>query len=351
MCPKGPLVLALILTTVLNAPHGGAAEPAAIAPSTPQPVAEPLIDRIDRYHEAASSYIVEVGEGMDGWLARQFRDPSARSARKKALLVPPEESEGSQMTLSPFLFYRDGEDLKFGLQARGKLRLPRFSERLELVFDSDSDDTSLTPEASRAGDLGLRRHDDNSAASLRYRLPEDWKFKPSLEAGLKFKPEPVPRLGLRLRLQQRCAPLCRRLTQSFFWDRSDGLGSRSTLEVEQFKPDQYMRRVSASALWTESRNGFEGVISAQGFKFLNGRRAIGVKASVSGPLGSSGRVDLYSSHLVWRSRLHRDWAFLEIEPGVDWPRERDFDAVPLIRVKLDLIIGDFIVGPNGNGAR
>lgn len=347
MWRRVPIVVALMTVAPLGPAHPALAEPDPIPPTVPRPVGEPVLNKLDRYHQSASSYVVGFGEGMDGWLSNRFRDPDARAGGDSPPLVNREDSDSSQMTLSPFIYYRDGDDLKVSLQARGKLRLPRFSERLELVFDSDDNERTITPESSRAGDLGLRRKDD-STASLRYRLSDDWKFKPSIEAGLKFKPEPTPRLGLRLRVKRRFEWFDSRFTQSLFWERGEGLGSRSTLDLEQFEKERYLRKITTGLLWTEESDGAQGSLALQGFKYLSGRRAIGMKLGVNGPLEPSAHIDLYSAHLVWRQRLHRDWVFLEIEPGVDWPRDRDYDATPLVRIKLDIILGRF-ADPNGNG--
>ncbi len=352
MAPRLHFVSAWPLVLVLCVAQRAAAGPDQIAPSTPAPAEESLLQQLDRYHEAASSHVVSFGEGMDGWLARRLSEPPSTGEKDHARLIPREESEGSegsQITVSPSIFFRESDGLKFSLQARGRLRLPRFSERLELVFDSDDDDRTVTPESSRGADLGLRRGDD-STASLRYRFAEDWKFKPSIEAGLKFKPEPTPRLGLRLRLKRHFALLDARLTQSLFWDRGEGYGSRTTIGLEQYERDRYLRRFTTSLLWTEESEGAQGALSLQGFKYLSNRRAIGLKLGLNGPVEPSARVDLYSAHLVWRQRLHRDWVFLEIEPGVDWPRDRDYDAAPLIRVKLDLLFGRQFDSNGGGGA-
>mgnify|MGYP005856403609 CR=1 FL=1 len=324
------------------------ADPKPIAPSHPAPLSEPLGKKIDRYHEAASSYIIEMGEGMDGWLSNRLREPAIQKDKLAPPLIPREEPEGSLLTLSPFVFYREGDNLEVSMRAHARLRLPRFSERLELVFDSDDDERTVTPESSRSAELGFRRGDDTTA-SLRYRLTERWKFQPSVEVGLKFKPEPTPRLGLRMRIKRRFEQFDSRLTQSLYWERGEGIGSRTALSLEQCEKERYLRRISTDLLWTQERDEIQGSLGLLGFKFLSGRRALGVKLGLSGPVEPDARVELYNAYLVWRQRLHRDWVFLEIESGVDWPRDRDFEAAPLIRVKLDILIGDFIPGPNGNG--
>lgn len=344
--------IASVLLTASAAYASNTTHRLPIAPSRPRPVEPDWIETVDRYHDAASSYVVAFGEGMDGWLARRFQTPENRLKRQRPnLLYDPQQlmdAKGSRVVVSPALELQEADGASFGLRIKGRLMLPRFSDRLELVFDSDDDLTDVAPDLPLPREIGLRPSDEGSA-SLRYRLSDDLKFKPSLEAGLKFKPEPVPRLGLRLRLNTRRTWITTRLTQTFFWESQEGWGERTIFDLERARRDRYLCRLSSSVLWTENSDGLQGGQTFQYFRYLSGRRAIGLKLGAFGPLEPSAYVETYSAHLVWRRRVHRQWLFLELEPGIDWPRDRNFDATAIFRVKLDIIIGDWFENENGNG--
>jgi len=315
-----------------------------IAPSR-QNTGREFLDALDRYHEAASSYVIGFGEGMDGWLSNRFRDPETRGrTRQIPLVYDPQlldDIDGSRVILSPIFDFREKQGLSPGLKAKGRLRFPQLSERIDLIFDSDFDDTDVTPAVARANDTGLRSG-DAGAATLRLRLPDEFKFRTSIEAGLKFKPEPVPRLGVRLRLSKNGDWFNSRFTQTFFWETEDGWGERSSLDFEQIKPNAYLRRLSTSVLWSEGTDGVRGGQTLQLYRFLSNRRAIGLKLGVEGPLEPSVHVERYSTRVSWRQKVHRDWMFIEFEPGIDWPRDEDYEAVAVFRVKLDIVIGDWL---------
>lgn len=319
--------------------------PAPVSPSVPRPEPNSFIDAIDRYHDAACSYVLGFGEGMDGWLAKRFRDPTRPAKEDHPPLVYDLDqlvnADGSRIVVSPIIDFREADGASLGLKVSGKLKLPRLSERLDLVFDSDYDETDLTPELTKARDVGLRSGDDG-AASLRLRLDDNLKIKPSIEAGLKFKPEPVPRIGLKLRLANKNPEFTTRATQTFFWEREDGWGERTTFDVERGAKDEYLARLGTSLLWSEGSDGVRAGQTLQLYRFLSHRRAMGVKFGVYGPLEPSAYIETYSARLAWRQRVHRDWLFLEIEPGIDWPRDRDYEATPLVQVKLDIIFGDWV---------
>lgn len=304
-----------------------------------------FINTVDRYHEAASSYVVGLGEGMDGWLDKKLQSPNAPSPDYRTPLLYDAEhlahAEGSQIILSPTFTRSETRGTVLGLRTRGRLALPRVSDRLDLVFDSDRDDKDLTPDVMNANDTGINSGAD-AQASLRYVLSKRMRLKPSLEAGLKFKPAPVPKLGLRLRLEHGEPSFTSRLTQKFYWESDDGFGERTTFDFEHGEKNNYLHRLSTAVLWAESSDGVQIGQTLQLYKFLSKRRAAGIKMGWHGPLEPHAYVEEYSAHLYWRQRMHRNWLYLSAEPGLDWPKENGFKTSLFVQVAIEIVIGDWI---------
>ncbi len=55
---------------------------------------------------------------------------------------------------------------------------------------------------------------------------------------------------------------------------------------------------------------------------------------------SAAIVDRYVVRLPFRRLVHADWMYIEVEPGVNFDNESDFDAAPQIILRLDLLFGD-----------
>lgn len=336
---------ALLLASCVSILAGSAARARDIlAPSVPTSE-NSFINALDRYHEAASSWVISFGEGMDGWLDRRFQDPTKPNPAPRPPLVYGMEqlahADGSRMILSPLFTRSETSGTKLGLRVSGRLALPRVSDRLDLVFDSDRDDNDLTPDVMNIKDTGIRSGAD-AQASLRYQLSRRMRFKPSLEAGLKFKPAPAPRLGLRLRLEHGEPSFTTRLTQKFYWESDDGWGERTSFDFDHGKKDNYLHRLNTTVLWSESSDGVQIGQTLQLFKFLSANRVTGAKLGWHGPLEPNTYVEQYNAHLYWRQRLHRNWLYLAIEPGLDWPKENDFKTSPFIQVALEIVFGDWI---------
>ncbi len=336
------LRLSFFFVCLLGAAHLAAAEPAA-APEAKPPYR--FIDTIDRYHEAVCCFVINASEGADTWLASRFRDSSQPARPERPRLVYdtamlPYET-GSQLILSPYITERKTDGIAAGLRVSGKLQLPRLSERVDLVFDSDYDEGDLTPEI-RSADRTKKSSDERGIANLRLRLSDNLKVRPSLELGLKFKPDPRPRIGFRLKIVHENELFTTRFVQRVFWETHDGWGERSSFDVERMIRDEYLVRLNTSVLWSETSNGVRGGETFQFYRFLSNRRAFGTKLGMYGTLEPSVHIETYSARVSWRQRMHRDWLFIKIEPGFDWPHNRDYKITPTIEVMLDIVFGDWM---------
>jgi hypothetical protein len=253
-----------------------------------------------------------------------------------------EEVNASRVKVSPAVSFREGEGAEFDVSFNAKLRLPRFSDRLELIVDSMSREESALDDLERERTSTRPQNDDSDgAAAIRYYLKETLNFKASVTAGLKFRPEPVPGLGLRLRLYRDFDNFTTRLTQSMFYETEDGFGEKTQFDLDQQERQNYLRRLTTTLLWSEVSDGVAAGQSFSYYKYLTRRRVAGFRVGVTGHIEPDAVVDNYNAQLTYRQRLHRDWLFLEIEPGVDWPRERDFEETPYLKVKFDIIFGDW----------
>lgn len=293
--------------------------------------------------------MIEWGDNLDSWLSDRLKpadQPEQSSPQQPPLLRTGREEfdiRGSRIILTPTIEAQDSQGLSVGLKLRARIELPRVSKRIKLIFDSDYDETDLTPEIVRQRDVGLRG-DEQPTANLEVDLPPIWKFKMAGETGLKFKPEPQPRFGLRGRLSRTEGEFELKLTQKFFWEGDEGFGERTTLALEQCRKGVFLRRLSTSVLWSESSDGVQGGSTLQMFRYLGGSRALGVSFGANGPLEPEAHVETYSARISFKRRVHRDWLFFEVEPGIDWEREHSFKPTYIVRAKFDLIFGDWFNG-------
>jgi len=335
----------------LGAPLLAGAEPLRIAPSVPH--APPstntfsLTREVDEAHSAIGGYVAGFGRGMDAFLSAPFRDRvrGEKNGIAQKMIIDPavaDEANKSRVKVSPSVTARESDGVTLDVSFNAKLRLPRFSDRVELIVDSMSKEESVLDDLERDRTTTRPENDDSDgAAAIRYYLKETLNYKASVTAGLKFRPEPVPGLGLRLRIYHDFEDFTTRLTQSMFYETEDGFGEKTQFDLDQQERQNYLRRLTTTVLWSEVSDGVAAGQSFSYYKYLTRRRVAGFRVGVTGHIEPEAEVDNYNGRVTYRQRIHRDWLYLEIEPGVDWPRERDFDATPYIKVKFDIIFGDF----------
>lgn len=316
-----------------------------IAPSDPSTNRAPfdVVDFVDQHHESLSGHIIDFGHSMDAWLSRSVRHPAPQPENGKSdrLLNSNQGEDGndSRVKVTPTLKLRDGDHVEASIKIRARLNLPRFEKRLALVFSNLDDDNALFEDDLRTPSFSSGER--QGTAALRYFFKETLNFKASMDAGLRFRPEPDPKLRLRLRLRQEFDTFTTRFTQTFYWEAHDGFGEKTQFDLEQQEHYRYLRRLSTIVLWAEDSDGVEASQTLAYYHHLSSRRVAGGRISVSGVLEPSARVENYGAYLVYRQRLHRDWMYMEIEPGVEFPRTRDFQATGLITLKFDILIGDW----------
>lgn len=353
---RPPLWAGLCLSLLLFGTPGRAEENTTprIAPSQPTTPARTnrlsFTEYIDRQHARLCDYVIDFGHSMDAALAESFRhpEPKPRNGRVDKFVSDrrlEDDNPESRIKVTPSLKLRDSDGVDIHLRVNGKLRLPRFEDRVDLILSSIDEGESILDDLDRKQNLQSGRQGEGTA-SLRYHLKETLHFKSSVDAGLRFRPEPDPRLSLRLRLYHDFDHVTTRFTQTFFWEAHDGFGEKSQFDLDQQKARDYLRRLSTTVLWAEDSDGVEAGESFSYYKYLSGRRVIGTRIGVSGVLEPTARIENYTARLIYRKRVHRDWMFLELEPGVDFPRDRDFQATGFFNVKLDIIFGDWGDLPN-----
>ena len=86
---------------------------------------------------------------------------------------------------------------------------------------------------------------------------------------------------------------------------------------------------------------FRGHPAANADGAAGSHRRSGWRFSLAGawPETPDARETCYSAGFTYRRRIHRDWLFLDITPGVDFPRTEAYAAQPYIGIKFEAIFG------------
>ncbi len=140
--------------------------------------------------------------------------------------------------------------------------------------------------------------------------------------------------------------------QRVFYETDDGFGELSSFTAARWLLNRTFLKSVSALRWTGESKEFEweqSLIAGYVRCYLEEKHAgkivndqqtaqgISLRASVFGRKSSEWTMDRYRITVVYRRPLHRKWIYLELSPGVEWAEERNWDAVPNIRVGLDVL--------------
>ncbi len=304
---------------------------------------------VDRHHGALSRKVLRLNVRVNRFIENRFPRSGERRPSPGALDAIDHDYDltGSHVRVSPHVVFTEGGGHDFGIDYSLRLRLVKLSDRLDFFadrYDTDREtlDTSFVDRSRRESEP---TRTEPALAGLTYSLLHEVARQVSLSGGLRFQPEPAPRLRLRARQRIPLGPWRASLEQSVLWDLSDGFGERTQVDFERAAGSSARLRLSSSLVWSELSRGLEWGQLAACHVHLGGPRHLAFRAGALGYTHPVTVVDQYLLRLPYRQRVFRDWLFLEIEPGVDFFRDDRYRATLLTSVRLDILFGSFGLAP------
>lgn len=300
------LLLALPLATALAGPaQPGDDQPAP--PSGAPKTAEqpPLQDAEVSWLEASHTYATDQVQALTVWMDNFFGDPDYDLEKAESLVRIRWNHELDET-----------DDYNGKLKLRGKLRMPRISKRMNLVFSGEDGDT-LTADEQR---------DETDVVGLQYTLRELRRSRLDTTiawAGGDLRP------GIRYRNQ---GPIGQhsgyRYTQRLEYESDEGFFTTGDVNLDRAVSDSTLVRWRNRARYGEETKGTEWRTSlALGDRRRpegkrRGQTVIAYYAAVHGFTDPS-YIRNYSLGIVFRRQLHRRILFAEVEPSYNWRQDGD----------------------------
>ena len=305
------------------------------------------VSRLDRVQEWVTDYLFSCCDSMDSYLADRmsrilapYDEPIGSTLDE---LAREGEIQGSLIRVSPSVEWEEGGVLEYDVRFDANINLPSFEHRLKLVVNnSDDDDELLRGIEDRATRRQRVENDEDELAGLRLRVVDKTRFKADVDAGLKFKPEVVPKLRARFRVSRDLGKWNVNLSESVFWESDDGFGEKTQFEMRRRLDDQTVFRSITAATWTETTKGV-----ALGHTFLlshqlSDKTVAILKVGMTGRTEEDSGVKEYNLRLAMLRQTYRKWLVLELEPGLVLREENlieDFDAIPLVTFRMHILFG------------
>jgi hypothetical protein len=284
------------------------APPPPPAGELPQRIAAPLETSKDLIEASVEAVIHRIDRFFGDPTHRAFEEPSTRfRVRNDARFT----DEGEFADTLSFVADLRVPALDAAL-ARASIFLAGQSRDDERDDPDDPVRPRLAPSLRRAG----------GAVELRYDL---WRSKRGgvvdVGAGFRFRLPPPPYLRARLGQRGRLGPVIGHFTQTGFWERREGFGETTRLDLEAPLGDLTVPRFLAVATIHQESRGLEWLLEAGVQRTLGARTGAWVAASMDGKTAAPVGVERYRAYARLRRELHRRWVYGELEPEILWPAD------------------------------
>ena len=262
---------------------------------------KPTGNWVDNSH----AYATEQAQALTQWMDDYFGEPNYELEAAQSFLRLDFTTDWDQ---------DDGNNNKVRL--RGKVQLPKVSQRLNLVFADESGD-EFDP------DRDERKIDDN--VGLVYEVAEDDRSRFDLTLGLNWN---RVRPGVRYRFQDGFGGVYSyRLTQRFQYENGEGFYATSQAELNRALTENSFLRWNNRFVYGEQTDGTEWQTRFYLFQrpqSATGKRKLGINyfGAINGVTDPESYVKNYRLGVVFRRQLYRKFLFLELEPAYNY-RKRD----------------------------
>lgn len=248
------------------------------------------------------------------------------------------EATGSYLQVGGEALWKDDGTWDFGDRIFLRLLLPHTQKRFRLVLASQREALAEEPRpAEEQPPSTTATESRQTLLGIEGLVQDTRRWRVSLTGGVKFPYPPDPFTRLRGRWQTPLGLWNFRLAQSFFWFLSDGLGERTSVDFERRLAEPLLLRLSSEATYLWDDNNFDLVQALAVYHRLSARDALTYRYSVQAETNPATRIMEHVVSVRYRRLLYRDWLFCELEPGVRYSRDDDFDRIAFVAFRLDAL--------------
>lgn len=248
-----------------------------------------------------------------------------------------EESKDNYVKLSIGKIIEEGGKLSNATSLSAKINLPRTQDRFKLLITSEPEGEELVGNLQPRETLTGINTSNEQTTALRYVAKETDTWNIHADLGLRYHSGIDPFGRLRVRRTVALTPWTVHMAETLFWYDSLGPGETSHVDFERPVNHKYLFRATSEATWRDQRQMFDLVQDLSFLHRVSDRRSLIYRASAFGVTEPVTYVTDYLLSIRLRQLIHRDWMFFEINPQINYPQERHFEAVPTLTLKFDII--------------
>jgi hypothetical protein len=282
------------------------------------------ISFIEYSHDWLKEYIDSLSHNVDGFFIDTFFGDD----------IIDDDVGGSRAKLSFFTRRVIGQPVDYNYGISIKLVLPNTNERFNLLFQSteeDEDDRENNP-------INTVENVEYSTA-LRYVFNESERWRANFDTGIRWGIPPDPFSRFRLRRFAYFDDFKIKATQTIFWSGNDGIGEKSSFELNQPLNIDRLLRYSVAAQYLVNNDFFELNYGVSLFHELNAKEVLAYYYRAAGDTVGNATFNNYGVGVRYRRKIYQNWVFAEVNPELETQSENEYDITPVIMFRFEALIG------------
>lgn len=244
------------------------------------------------------------------------------------------EDATTRLRVSQGVFFEEGKRVALKTRANVKIDVPRFKNRLKLIFsdaDINEDKTSEIPD-------NVITEDGEAQLGLQYFAKDSDTNNLSISTGIKIESLEVF-AGPRYRYTTQLDGWQLRFTQRVRWYTSRGWESTTRFDLERLLSEKVLFRNTIEGRWRQQDEGYRYEINSRVIQSLQRKKAIEYQWGNFFRTRPVHRFEESVLRIRYRQRFWRKWLFFEAVPQLAFRNDDDFDPTPGINFLLEVVFG------------
>jgi hypothetical protein len=281
----------------------------------------------DRLYQGLSNRVLKSAKAIDAF----FYNERTEIEENKTTL---------RIKLDTFL--EEGEDVEYRPRTSLKLALPGLEDKIHLVFSGDPEDDDEIFDTRIDTPAKGKEENDDDGASVRLRFFSKSRLKKNISTSVgarirdgSFAVFPEGRYRRSIEFD----PMALRFGQRVIWYSDTGWESKTKFDFDNLLSERYLLRATANGTWHEEKSGYFYSLSLNLFHSFYKDTMLQYSWINRFETYPGNRLAESVFKVRYRQNLWREWLFIGIIPQLSFPRDRDFEAVPGILLRVEGIFG------------
>ena len=220
--------------------------------------------------------------------------------------------------------------LKDDFQIRMNIRMPKLQEKFKFEWkDKKKKETEKDKEKAKSGTTGELAQNE---------LDKKWQFRADIGVNASIPPKVFSRA--RLRKNMTSGDIIHRFVEELAWYSDRDWEQTTAFDSDLPLDEDRLLRFRNNADWKVTRKDFKTSHGPALIQRISDNDAFSIGAGIGTlVIDGSWYVDNYSLGLTYRRNLYKQWIYMDVTPGLDFPKIWSFRRTPYIALQLEALFG------------